>query len=50
MPAPGLSCSSISIMAGTAKNFFINRGASGGLPKYVREVLGLKVPLESPCI
>ena len=43
MPAPGLGCASISVMAGSTKNFFVNRGASGGLPKFLREILGLKV-------
>ena len=45
MPAPGLSCASISILAGATKNFFVNKGADGGLPKLVRTFLGLKVLL-----
>lgn len=43
VPAPGLGCASISVMAGSTKNFFVNRGASGGLPKFLREILGLKM-------
>ena len=45
MPAPGLSCASISILAGATKNFFVNKGAEGGLPGLVRSFLGLKVLL-----
>ena len=45
VPAPGLSCASISILAGATKNFFVNKGADGGLPKLVRTFLGLKVLL-----